>query len=116
MTCILLADGRRVDAADLVGISMDAFIIRKGGTALKAPRLHGRLLSDGTVEADGDNYLHLSHLDKEKQVYDRLRGVPGVAECIECTPNGILLKYYPNGALSEYICCHDPEPMLRRWH
>lgn len=114
--CILLADGRRVDAARLVGSGIDGFIIRNGCNVLKIPKLFGRLLSDGTIEADKDNDLHLNHLEVEKQVYERLRGVPGVAKCIECTSNGILLEYYQSGSLSEYISCHEPPSMPQRWY
>ncbi|RMY96960.1 hypothetical protein D0864_04977 [Hortaea werneckii] len=115
MDCILLVDGHRVDVADLIGNGTDGFIIRKGDHVLKIPQLFGRLRPDGTIEADTDNDLHYGHLENEKQVYERLRGVPGIAECVECTNNGILLKYYPNGALSEYIASHSPPPMAWRW-
>ncbi|KXS97607.1 hypothetical protein AC578_5761 [Pseudocercospora eumusae] len=113
--CILLVDGRRIDAADLVGSGIDGFVIRNGSYVLKIPKLFGRLLSDGTIEADSENHFHVNHLELEKQAYERLRGVPGVAKCIECTSDGILLKYYQNGALSEYISCHKPPSMPWRW-
>lgn len=115
MSCILLADGNRVDAARLRGNGLDGFIISSGCHVLKIPKLYGRLKPNGEIEADRDNHLHVMHLEAEKKVYGRLRGVPGVAECIECTNNGILLKYYPDGSLDEYISRHEPPPMPSRW-
>ncbi len=116
MNCILLADGRRIDAGNLIGSGTDGFVIRNGCHVLKIPQLFGRLQPDGKIEADGDNELHLGHLETEKQVYERLHEVPGVAKCIECTSNGILLEYYPNGSLSEYLSCHKPPSTAWRWH
>ena len=115
MDCILLVDGRRIDTANLIGGGIDGFIIRNGCHVLKITKLFGRLQPDGSIDEDSDNELHLRHLETEKQVYERLQEVPGVAKCFECTSNGILLKYYPNGSLSEYISCQDPPSMPWRW-
>lgn len=77
---------------------------------MKIPILVGELRADGSIEADPDNERLVTHLEMEKQIYERLRHVPGVAECIESTSNGILLTYYPNGAMSEYLarCTEAP--------
>ncbi|KAK3075583.1 hypothetical protein LTR53_001021 [Teratosphaeriaceae sp. CCFEE 6253] len=120
MNCLVLADGHRVAAESLIGSGLDGFIIRHGsGCVLKIPKLFARLQSDGRVEAYSDdaNELGLEDLEVEKTVYERLRGVPGVAKCIECTSNGILLEYYANGSLSEYISAHshNPPSMSQRW-
>ncbi|KAI6843459.1 hypothetical protein KC340_g14035 [Hortaea werneckii] len=115
VNCILLVDGTRVDVADLIGNGSDGFIIRNGHHVLKIPKLYGYLQPDGTTEADSDNEFQSGRLDTEKQVYERLHGVPGIAEFIECTSNGILLKYYPNGALSEYIARNPRPSMSWRW-
>ena len=116
MKCILLADGRRVDAGTLIGNGTDGFVIRNGCHVLKIPQLLGRLQPDEMIEANEDNGLHLEHLETEKKVYQRLLDVPGVAKCIECTRNGILLEYYPNGSLSEYISRNKPPSVSQRWH
>ncbi|KAF2208996.1 hypothetical protein CERZMDRAFT_24850, partial [Cercospora zeae-maydis SCOH1-5] len=99
-----------------IGNGMDGFVIRDGSHVLKIPQLYGRVLSNGSIEAHCDNYLYVGQLEIEKQAYRRLHGVPGVAHCIECSDNGILLEYYQNGALSEYIASHEPLPIPWRWY
>lgn len=116
MSCILLADGTRVDANKVIGDGADGFIILDGTHVLKIPRLLGRLRPDGNIDPHIDNELHLEHLEVEKQVYERLRDVPGIARCIECTDNGILLEYYSMGSLGEYMSRHDPPSMPWKWH
>lgn len=115
INCILLVDGTRVNVADLIGNSIDGFVVREGHHVLKIPKLYGCLQSDGTIEADSDNDFQSGRLDTEKQVYKRLHGTLGIAKCIECTRNGILLKYYPHGALGEYMARNQPPSMSRRW-
>jgi hypothetical protein len=61
------------------------------------------------------NDLHLEHLEAEEETYERLRGVPGIANCIECTSNGILLEYYPKGSLGDYVSGEPPPSMAQRW-
>jgi serine/threonine protein kinase len=116
MSCILLADGSRVHADKLIGNGADGFIILQGKHDLKVPHLLGRLRPDGKLDAHVDNELHFKHLEVEEEVYKRLRGVPGIANCIECTDNGILLEYYPKGSLGEYISCHEPPSISWRWN
>ncbi|KAI7201267.1 hypothetical protein D0869_04489 [Hortaea werneckii] len=115
INCILFVDGTRVNVADLIGNGSDGFIIRKGHHVLKIPKLYGHLQPDGTIEADSDNDFQSGRLEIEKQVYKRLHGAPGIAECFGCTSNGILLKYYPNGTLSEHIARHPRPSMSWRW-
>ncbi|KAK4556057.1 hypothetical protein LTR86_006753 [Recurvomyces mirabilis] len=116
MACvILLADGTRVNSASLIGMVTDAFIIRRGDHVLKAPKLYGFLDGKRTVQEDDNNSIHLADLDVEKKVYQRLQGVPGVADFISCSPNGILLRYYPNGSLANYIKDHGPPSLHTRW-
>jgi len=116
MNCILIADGSRVDANQVIGDGADSFVILEGKHVLKIPRLLGRLRPDGNIDAHIDNDLHLEHLEVEKAVYERLREVPGIATCIECMSIGILLEYYSNGPLSEYMSRHDPPSMLWKWN
>ncbi|KAK3674490.1 hypothetical protein LTR78_005576 [Recurvomyces mirabilis] len=109
MICvILLADGTRVDSASLLGMGTDGFILRSGDYVLKAPKLYGYMDGKGTVQKDDDNLIHLTHLDAEKEVYQRLQGVPGVADFISCSPNG-------NGSLAEYIKGRGPPSLYTRW-
>ena len=113
--CILLVDGERIWADAIVGNGADSFVIRRGDHVLKIPTLHGTLLPDGTVEPDSENEMYIERLDPEKRIYKRLHGVPGIAKCIECTSNGILLKYYRKGDLERYIAANEPAPMSWRW-
>ncbi|KAI7321510.1 hypothetical protein KC326_g2157 [Hortaea werneckii] len=115
VNCILLVDGGRVNVEDLIGNGSDGFIIRQGHHVLKIPKLYGCAQPDGTIEADSDNEFQSGRLETEKQVYERLNGAPGIAECVECTSNGILLQYYPNGALSEYIARNPRPSVFWRW-
>ncbi|KAI7154909.1 hypothetical protein KC349_g7352 [Hortaea werneckii] len=112
---ILLADGTRVNVANLLGNGSDGFIIRNGSHVLKILKLYGYVQPDGTIEADSDNDFQAGRLEIEKQVYERLHGVPGIAECVECTSNGILLKNYSNGTLSEHIARNPRPSMSWRW-
>ncbi|KAK1824207.1 hypothetical protein LTR12_001273 [Friedmanniomyces endolithicus] len=105
MNCILLADGSRVNVGDMIGNGMDGFIIRKGCHVLKIPNLYGSIHPDGKVEPCRDNWLNVGRLELEKEVYERLRGV-----------NGILLQYYSNGSLREYMAEHEPPSLHRRWN
>jgi serine/threonine protein kinase len=84
---------------------------------LKIPRLFGNSQPNGSIEPHPDNYLHLEHLEAEKEIYKRLRDVPGIAKCIECTRNGILLEYYRKGSLGDLISRgdHPPPSMAQRW-
>ncbi|KAK0260920.1 hypothetical protein LTR91_002138 [Friedmanniomyces endolithicus] len=116
MNCILLADGSRVDVGDMIGNGMDGFVIRKGCHVLKIPHLYGSIHPDGKVEPSSENEWYVGRLELEKEVYERLHGVPGIAECIECTSNGILLQYYANGSLREYMAEHEPPSLHRRWN
>ncbi|CZT15721.1 uncharacterized protein RCC_01555 [Ramularia collo-cygni] len=117
MACIILADGSRVDSAKLVGNGADGFVIRYGDHVMKIPNLLGHLQPSGEIEAHVDNDLYRESLEAEKEVYKRLQHVPGVAECLGCTTNGIRLRYYPNGSLHELITRRGPPPMSwrRRW-
>ncbi|RMY46208.1 hypothetical protein D0865_09427 [Hortaea werneckii] len=115
INCILFVDGTRVNVADLIGNGSDGFVIRKGRHVLKIPKLYGYVQPDGTIEADSDNDFQAGRLETEKKVYESLHGAPGIAECVECTSNGILLKHYSNGTLSEYIARNPRPSMSWRW-
>lgn len=113
--CILRADGQRVDAATLIGTGTDGFIIRQGRHVLKIPKLVGTLMPDGEVIPHSDNSLYLDHLENEKRIYERLRKAPGVAACVECTSNGMLLECYRKGNLRDHISREEPPSMSQRW-
>jgi hypothetical protein len=87
----------------------NGFVIRHGDNnnqVLKIPRLFGRSQGNGTGSSSKQTATTTctsKHLEAEKEIYERLRGVPGIANCIEYTSNGILLEYYPKGSLGGYI-------------
>ena len=118
MTCILLASGRRIPADDLIGSGSDGFVIKYGDNqVLKIPRLFGHSNPNGSIEAHPDNDTHLEHPEAEKEIYKRLRDVPGIANCIEINSIGILLEYYLKGSLGDFITSHHTSPpsMVQRW-
>lgn len=115
MACIILADGSRVDSATLVGNGADGFVIRCGEDVMKIPNLLGHPQPSGDITAHVDNDLYRDSLEGEKEAYKRLQDVPGVAECLSCTTNGIRLRYYPNGSLHDLISRHGPPSMSWRW-
>lgn len=107
MDCLVLADGTRVDAGKIVNSGIDGFIIRAGPHVLKIPKLYGRLFPDGTVQPSEENRFYVDDLENEKQVYKRLHNILGIARCIDCTQNGILLEYYSNGSLETSMKKHN---------
>ncbi|KJX96015.1 hypothetical protein TI39_contig846g00001 [Zymoseptoria brevis] len=117
MDCLILADGSRVDSSKVIGNGADGFVIRYDyeDHVLKIPNLLGHLHPSGDIEAHVDNELYYDSLENEKQVYKRLQNVAGVAECLECSKNGIRLRYYPNGSLHELISRYGPPSMCWRW-
>lgn len=115
MVWIILADGSRVDSAKLVGNGTDGFVVRYEDHVMKIPNLRGHLQPSGEIKPHVDNDLYRESLEAEKEVYKRLQHVPGVAECLGCTTNGIRLRYYPNGSLHELITHYGPPPMPWRW-
>jgi hypothetical protein len=69
MKCILLADGDRIDAGDIIGNGMDSFVIRCGNHVLKIPQLLWRLLPNGQIEPSSSNELYLDHPETEKKIF-----------------------------------------------
>lgn len=115
---IMLADGQLIDAGDVVGHGADGFVISKGSNhVMKIPILYGVVDVDGSVNPAADNELYRDRLEGEKKVYQRLHNVPGVAECIESTSNGILLTRYTKGSLSKRLasCREQVPPASQRW-
>ena len=96
-------DGCIVDAGQIIGNGADGFIVRNGSTILKIPKLYGEVYRDGRIEYDEQNEFHEQDIELEKAVYHQLQGVPGVANCLGTSRNGITLEYYGNGSLEDYI-------------
>jgi len=112
MSCIVHVDGSLVrDKVISRGIDGYVTLTSCPSVVQKIPKLLAELHTDGTIIYDQNNKFCVDTLDLEKEVYTRLRGVQGVAECIGSSDNGILLRFYPKGDLETYIQQHD-EPDL----
>lgn len=104
-----------MDSALLIGISIDGYVFRISETSvLKVPKLLGWWHPNGDVEQDPDNEYHKHDLENEREVYLRLRNVPGVIECVHNSTIGIELVYYENGSLANCLRQQNVPPLLHR--
>jgi serine/threonine protein kinase len=111
LTCAIHSDGSRVKSK-IIGMGIDAFIIHNDpSTVLKIPKLYGRILPDGTTIPEPDNQW-ANDLSIEKAIYERLDNVPGIASYLGATKDGLLLKYYKNGCLEDYM---QQNPLPPKW-
>jgi serine/threonine protein kinase len=102
VTCAIHSDGSRVKSK-IIGMGIDAFIIYNNpSTVLKIPKLYGQILPDGTMIPEPDNQW-VNDLSIEKAIYERLANVPGIAKYLGATKDGLLLEYYKNGCLEDYM-------------
>jgi serine/threonine protein kinase len=84
-------------------MGLDGFIIHDSpSTVLKIPKLYGRVLPNWTMEPEPENQ-YANDLSGEKAIYERLDGVPGIARYLGATKDGLLLEYYGNGNLEDYM-------------
>jgi len=104
--------------SDVLGIGLDGVVLRESEfTVLKIPKLSGTAQPDGSIKPAEFFEVDKLGLDREKDVYDRLKGAPFVAECLGVSDFGITLKYYSGGSLEAYMRTHQ-EPSLQlkqRW-
>lgn len=102
MDCLLYVDGTRINAKHIIGNGVDGFILHLGNMVLKTPKLYG-IYRDGAIEYVEDSCHRPEDLEQEKKIYAQLWDTAGVARCIDTSPNGITLEYYPNGSLEQYM-------------
>lgn len=100
--CYVFPNGSRV-TEEIIAVGLDGVIIKRGPYALKVPKAYGTVQSDGKVVCSEEQHTSLEH---EKDIYDRLSGVEGVAQCHSFTAEGLLLDYYENGSLDNYLIQH----------
>ncbi|KAI5269537.1 hypothetical protein E4T47_06975 [Aureobasidium subglaciale] len=79
---------------------------------MKIPKLSGTLLTDGTIKPDVDNNIYSNDSKEEKDIYTRLYGVQGIATCLSASTNGLVLEYYKNGTLEDFMQTNNPPA----WH
>lgn len=96
--CAILSDGSRV-TSKMIGMGIDGFVLH---TVLKIPKRYGRILPDRTMVPDPENE-YANDLSEEKAIYERLQGTPGIAKYLGSTKDGLLLEYYGNGSLEDYM-------------
>ncbi|KAH0283177.1 hypothetical protein M436DRAFT_50559 [Aureobasidium namibiae CBS 147.97] len=104
MSCAIRRDGSLVKTKSIIGRGVDGFVLHSNGeaTVLKIPRLYGDFFPDGTMKPEADNE-YANDLSSEQAIYERLNGVPGVARYLGATGDGLLLEYYKNGSLEDYM-------------
>ncbi|KAH0150153.1 hypothetical protein KCU67_g10780, partial [Aureobasidium melanogenum] len=117
MSVLILADGTYVDANRIIAAGIDGYIIRDtaSSTVMKVLALSGTYgLADGSVKPDDDKNMYTNDLSSEKEAYRRLQGVSGIANCLDICANGLILEFYTNGDLEDYIRHNSPPPWRQR--
>lgn len=110
----LFVDGTPV-ARGLIAFGIDGFIIPASSTTvMKIPRLDAAVLPDGSLEPSEENAWNADSLEVEKEIYRRLYGVKGLANCLNVSKNGLELEYYRTGELEDYIKNNSPPPWSQR--
>ncbi|KAG9953669.1 hypothetical protein KCU85_g1117, partial [Aureobasidium melanogenum] len=106
ISAIILADGSRLDAGKVISRGGDGYIIRDTAsptTVMKVPKLSATCNPDGSIKPDDAENMYKTDLSCEKEAYRRLQGVSGIANCLDISANGLVLEFYPNGDLEDYI-------------
>lgn len=117
MTVAILTDGSRVKGK-IIAMGLDGYIVHQPATStvMKLPKLRGtynRL--DGTTKPDHDyNDSYTNDLSREKEAYQRLQGVRGIANCLAINTHGLVFEFYANGDLEDYIKHKPPAPLKQK--
>jgi hypothetical protein len=114
VTRSLFVDGTPVGRG-VIAFGSDGLIIPASSTTvMKIPKLGATVLPDGSLEPDKDNIWRADSLEVEKEVYRRLHGVKGLANCLNISRNGLELEYYQQGDLEDYVKNNSPPPWTQR--
>ena len=81
---------------------------------MKIHRLDATVLPDGSLEPNEDNAWYVDSPEDEKEVYGRLHGVKGLANCLNISKNGLELEFYQRGDLKDYIKDNFPPPSAQK--
>jgi hypothetical protein len=114
VTQSLFVDGTPVGRG-VIAFGLDGLIVPASSTTvMKIPKLGATVLPDGSLEPDKDNIWQADSLEVEKEVYRRLHGVYGLANCLDISRNGLELEYYRKGYLEDYVKDNPTPPLTRR--
>ena len=90
----------------VLGFGQSGIVIRRGEYALKIAKVRDTS-SMPREQRDIEEYMSYCAKDilqNEKRVYERVgKNHPGIAQCVELFPDGILLIFYSGGDLFQYI-------------
>ncbi|KAH0362705.1 hypothetical protein KCU65_g7838, partial [Aureobasidium melanogenum] len=114
---VILADGSPL-GGKVIGMGSDGYIVRDTASptrVMKVPKFSAtRNLADGSIIPDDAENMYKSDLSREKEAYRRLQGVSGIANCLDISANGLVLEFYPNGDLEDYIRDNPPPSWKQR--
>lgn len=98
-------DGSTVNVDHIVGNGSNGLVLSHGCYVLKIPKTHdtsgftgGHLAFEKMCNEENNELLKA-----EKEAYARLKDIDGIAECINCSPAGIILRNYTHGSLENFI-------------
>jgi len=99
----------------LLAFGMDEFIIPASSmTVMEIPRLDATSLPDESLEPNEENAWCVDNLEVEQEVYRRLNGVKGLANCLNISKNGLELEYYRKGDFEDNIKNNPPPPWTQK--
>jgi hypothetical protein len=114
VTRSLFVDGTPVGRG-VIAFGLDGLIIPASSTTvMKIPKLGATMFPDGSLKPVKDNIWQADSLEVEKEVYRRLHGVKGLANCLNISRNGLELEYYQQGTLEDHIKNNSPPPWTQR--
>lgn len=112
---IFKPDGSEVPYDDHIGWGLECIVIRHGeDRALKIPFIKSEQAEDGSWSEPKPHYYSADCMALEQKAYERLYGVPGIAEYFGFESGGIAMKYYLKGSLERCLPDAD-ESTRRRW-
>ncbi|TID22793.1 kinase domain containing protein [Venturia nashicola] len=112
----LTPSGERVDFDSFLARGLSGIVLRyPDGNVLKIPKVADTSTLPTKQRKDQDyvNDCNRQTLEFEKAIYRRLGPYDGIAKVINISMDGILLEYYPDGDLEDYISTHT-EPDTHR--
>ena len=91
---------------DVIGLGQSGIVLGRGRHALKIAKIRDTTHLVPQEKREDQIYLNevaREILQNEGEVYQRVGRHPGIAECIEITPDGISLVRYPGGNAHQYV-------------
>ncbi|GAB7337721.1 hypothetical protein MBLNU457_g3002t1 [Dothideomycetes sp. NU457] len=111
----LKPDGSKIQYADMIGRGMECVVYRYAeDKVLKIPRREATQAEDGTWSQPEKRYASRDSIILEQRAYERLYGVPGIAEYYGIESGGLVIRYYPKGCLEQLLSSAD-ECTRHKW-